>query len=66
MNEGLAAYDLPAASNASSAATGANIAIVEGFIRPTADGNVIARFASEIAGSAIIARTGAFVEYMAL
>jgi hypothetical protein len=52
--------------NLNIAATGGNIAIVEGFIRPTADGNVIARFASEIANSAIIARTGAFVEYMAL
>lgn len=66
MNEGLAAYDLPAASNASSAATGANIAIVEGFLRPSADGTVIARFASEVASSAIIARSGSFVEYMAL
>lgn len=66
MNEGLAAYDLPAASNASSAATGANIAIIEGFVRPSADGAVIARFASEVVSSAIIARSGSFVEYMAL
>lgn len=66
MNEGLAAYDLPAASNASSAATGANIAIVEGFVRPSVDGTVIARFASEIAGSAIVAKAGSFVEYLAL
>ena len=66
MNEGLAAYDLPAACNASSAATGANIAIIEGFVRPSADGSVIARFASEVASSAIIARSGSFVEYMAL
>jgi hypothetical protein len=65
-NEGLTAYDSPAASNASSATTGSNMAIIEGFIRPTADGDVIARFASEIANSAIIARTGAYVEYMAL
>lgn len=66
MNEGLAAYDLPAASNATSAATGANIAIIEGFVRPSADGSIIARFASEVAASAIIARTGSFVEYLAL
>lgn len=66
MNAGLAAYDLPAASNASSAATGANIAIVEGFVRPSADGNVIARFASEISSSAIVAKAGSFVEYLAL
>lgn len=66
MNEGLVAYDLPAASSASSAATAGNIAIVEGFIRPSADGTVIARFASEVASSAIIARTGSYVEYLAL
>lgn len=66
MNEGLAAYDLPAASNASSAATNANVAIIEGFVRPSADGALIARFASEVASSAIVARSGSFVEYLAL
>lgn len=66
INEGLAAYNLPAGSNATSAATAGNIAIVEGFVRPTADGNIIARHASEVANSAIIARAGSFVEYMAL
>lgn len=65
-NEGLAAYGLPAACNASSAATGANIAVIEGFVTPTVDGSVIARFASEIANSAITAKQGSFVEYIAL
>lgn len=64
--EGSAAYDLPAASNATSAATGANIAIVEGFITPTANGDVVARFASEVSSSAIVAKAGSFVEYIAL
>ena len=60
----LNAYDLPAASNASSAYVGnGNIAIIEGFVRPSADGNIIARFASEIAASAIIAKAGSHVEY---
>lgn len=58
INEGLTAYDLPAASNATSAATAGNIAIIEGFIQPSANGTVIARFASEIASSAIVAKAG--------
>lgn len=65
-NAGLAAFDQPAASNASSATTGANLAFIEGIINPSANGNVIARFASEVANSAIIARTGSFVRYRAL
>lgn len=58
------AYDLPAASNASSASTTSNMAIIEGMITPSADGNVIARFASEIASSAITAKAGSIVCYM--
>jgi hypothetical protein len=65
-NEGLAAYGLPAASNASSASTGSNIAIIEGIIKPSASGNVIARSASEIASSAIVAKSNSFVEYEAI
>jgi hypothetical protein len=48
------AYDAPAASNTSSAVAnvlGGNIARIEGFVRPSASGTVIARFASEIANS---------------
>jgi len=62
--EGHAAYDLPAASNASSASTGANIAHIEGFIdTPTTDGIVFPRFASEIAGSAITLLNGSRLEW---
>jgi len=64
VNEGLAAYDLPAASNATSAATAANIAIVEGVIRPSANGNVIMRFASEVGGSAITAKAGSLLQWV--
>jgi hypothetical protein len=61
------AYDTPAASNATSAATAGNIAIIEGHIKPSANGTVIARFASEGATAAsITAKAGAFVEYQAL
>jgi hypothetical protein len=64
-NEGQTAYDAPAASNASGAVTGAgNIAIVEGIIKPSADGTLIARFASEIASSAVVAKAGlSFVDW---
>ena len=57
------AYDLPAASNASSANTTGNTAFIRGTILPSADGTVIARFASEIASSAITAKAGSFVDY---
>lgn len=63
-NDGLAAYDLPAASNATSAATGANTAEVEGYITASADGTVIARFASEVASSAIVAKAGSICEWV--
>lgn len=59
---GVSGYDLPAASNASSVAA-ANIATVEGFIEASADGTVIARFASEVAGSAITAKAGSIVQF---
>lgn len=65
-NSGLNAYDLPAASNASSAAVAGNQARIFGFIRPTANGDVVARFASEVASSAIIAKAGSLVRYQAL
>lgn len=64
--EGSITYGVPAASNASSAATGGNIAIVEGIIKPSANGTVIARFASEVASSAIVAKAGSFVEFEAI
>lgn len=63
VNSGLTAHDTPAASNATSAATAGNTAIVEGFYEATADGNVIARFASEVASSAIVAKAGSVVYY---
>ncbi len=58
----LAAYDQPAASNATSLTAG-NTASVWGTIKPSADGTVTARFASEVASSAIVAKTGSSVRY---
>lgn len=55
-------YDLPAASNVSSIALG-SLSIIQGYIRPSANGVVIARFASEISASAITAKAGAIVLY---
>jgi hypothetical protein len=60
------AYDSPAASNATSATATAgtvNVVTMEGFITPSADGTVIARFASEVSNSAIIAKAGSCVFY---
>jgi len=57
------AYDQPAASNASSPLTTGNLAYMAGQITPSADGNVIARFASEIAGSAITAKAGSLLKW---
>lgn len=59
----LGAYDLPAAANASPALIAGNIAVIEGFITPTADGNVIGRFASEVLNSAITVKAGSMVEW---
>lgn len=61
INEGVSAYDIPAASNATSAATASNMAIIEGFIKPSSSGDLIARFASEVSSSAIVAKAGSIV-----
>lgn len=61
------AYDNPATTNTSSpnnSATGGQLATIEGFIIPSANGTVIARFSSEVANSAIVAKAGSFVEYL--
>lgn len=62
--EGHGAYDLPAASNGTSAATGSNLAFIEGFIdTPTCDGIVFPRFASEVANSNITLLKGSRCEW---
>lgn len=62
----LVAYDQPTASNASSAATTGNMAIIEGFVIPSANGSIIARFASEVSSSAIIAKAGSVVSWISV
>jgi hypothetical protein len=52
------AYDIPASASTTSLTAG-NVAVVEGIIKPSGSGNVIARFASEVSGSAIVALVGA-------
>lgn len=59
----VSAYDIPAASNATSLAAG-NVATMWGIITPSANGTVIARFASEIANSAITAKAGATLRWI--
>jgi len=60
----LGAYNSGSA-NASSLSTG-NVCIMEGVIKPSANGTVIARFLSEVSSSAITALAGAFVWYMVI
>jgi hypothetical protein len=57
------AYNIPAASNTSSANTVGNIARIEGVILPSANGTVTVRFASEVANSAITCKAGSIIEY---
>lgn len=59
------AYDIPAAANASSLTAG-NVAIIEGIIKPSGAGTVIARFASEVSSSAVVAKAGALLKWMRL
>lgn len=58
-------FNAPSGCNASSLAAG-NLATIEGTLTAAADGDVIARFASEVSGSAITALAGAHVEYTEL
>lgn len=55
INDGLGAYQLPAAASATSVAAD-NVAVVEGVIVPSVDGTVAIQFASEVNGSAITAK----------
>lgn len=65
-NANIQAFDSPAASNATSAATGNNMAIMEGYFIPSANGTFIARFASEVSSSAIVAKAGSVCYYQQL
>lgn len=57
----LSAYDLPANSNANSLTN--SIAEITGIIKPSANGTVIIRFASEVSNSAITAKAGSTLEW---
>lgn len=59
----ITAYDIPAASNASSLTNG-NVATMWGIIIPSQNGTVTARFASEVSASAITAKAGATLRWM--
>jgi len=64
---GLTAFDTPTAASTGTPITGnPQIAVIEGIFKPGANGTLIARFASEIANSAITAKAGAIVYYKQL
>jgi hypothetical protein len=65
-NANVITYDLPALSNSSSGQLNGNNAVIEGYIIPSADGVVIARFASESSNVAITAKAGSVVYYQQL
>lgn len=56
------AYDSPAAAGATSLAAG-NVATLEGFVKPTANGTLIVRFATEVNASAITILAGSTIEW---
>ena len=62
-NANVQGFDLPAGANATSASTTNNMAVLEGYFQPTATGTFTIRFASEVANSAIIAKTGSVLYY---
>lgn len=55
-------YNMPSAAGSASNAAG-SIGVVEGFVKPSSSGLLIARFASEVASSAVVVKAGSFVEY---
>jgi hypothetical protein len=57
------AYDTPSGANATSLTAG-NVATLWGVIKPSQNGTVVARFASEVSGSAITAKAGATLRWM--
>lgn len=59
------AYQIPAASNASSLTAG-NVAWISGIIKASNNGVVQVQFASEVANSAITALAGSFIRYQRL
>ena len=58
----LSAVNQPSSASNGSLVNG-NLAIIEGIIKPSANGTLQIRFASEVAGSAITAKAGASLEY---
>lgn len=58
------AYDAPASSNASSATTDGNLAVIRGIVRPNDAGTIVVRFASGVSGSAITAKAGSILKWL--
>jgi hypothetical protein len=65
-NANVVSYQLPAASNATSANVTSNQAVVEGLVKASANGTIQLQFASEVADSAITAIAGSFLEWVQL
>jgi hypothetical protein len=62
-NAAMTSYDLPAASNATSIIVAYNMAFIDGTITTGATaGTLIVRFATEVTGSAIVAKPGSYLK----
>ena len=57
-------YDAPSSSNASSATTDGNLAVIRGIVRPNDAGTIVVRFASGVSGSAITAKAGSILKWL--
>jgi hypothetical protein len=57
-------YDTPAAATLNNNTIG--VAYLRGMVRPTADGNIILRHASEVSSAAITTKAGSIVRYIAV
>ena len=66
INNGLSAFDTPSAANTGTPTTLVGMATVEGIGSFSSDGYLTARFASEVANSAITAKAGSIVYYKQL
>jgi len=65
VNEGVMVYlDTPSGSASNAASTGSNMAILEGLITPTCDGDVWIGVRIEIASETCTVRAGSYVDWM--
>ena len=63
INANNTAYDTPASSNATSGGSAGNFCFLEGFVKPSASGNIIVRGGIEIVPGTLTIKQGSFIQY---